>query len=330
MDYITGRHHQTSPSSPSTQSSSDKSEELISPAAPSTLSMDNREGMYRRGVVRSLAVLAATEILAECAHHQRKNKNKKTTTSATTTTTKGDKGDKGDTTIKGEDDNATTGDDSDDNSVIACIYGARAINSYLSEREQLFTEDVDVQVYMGDGATADDFYSWCRIKCIEMTKRWEIHTINMQQQWKIQAEQLATRLSVTSTPTTTTTSTTTSTTDTTTDTTTPTGTNTTTATGTNTTTTTTANGSTPGPMDMFERRELEMTCDIAMDRGQTFRSFPWWRGALTSCSVHPPGGIQYPGDSLPSNVVMSAVKAEGGHSIRQFRSILQPHDVTHW
>merc|ERR1711935_1141697 len=82
-------------------------------------------------------------------------------------------------------------------------------------------------------------------------------------------------------------------------------------------------------MDMFERRELEMTRDIALDRGQTFRSFPWWRGALTSCSVHPPGGIQYPGDSLPSNVVMSAVKAEGGRSIRQFRSILQPHDVTH-
>ena len=295
--------------------------------------MDNREGMYRRGVVRSLAVLAATEILAECAQNQRRKKTKKTKkTKKSSATTINGKDDEEDTTT----DNATTGDDdSDDNSVIACIYGARAINSYLSEREQLFTEDVDVQVYMGDGATSDDFYSWCRNTCMEMTKRWEIHTINMQQQWKIHAEQLATRLSVTSSPTISTISTTstTTTTDTTTDTTNDITTTTGITTGTTTTgsaTTATTATTTTTPMDMFERRELEMTRDIALDRGQTFRSFPWWRGALTSCSVHPPGGIQYPGDSLPSNVVMSAVKAEGGRSIRQFRSILQPHDVTHW
>tara|TARA_B110000091_G_C13686782_1_gene420305 strand:+ start:107 stop:946 length:840 start_codon:yes stop_codon:yes gene_type:complete len=78
---------------------------------------------------------------------------------------------------------------------------------------------------------------------------------------------------------------------------------------------------------MFVRREMEMTRDIAIDRGKTFRSFPWWRGALTSCSIHPPGGTQYPGDLMSGDVVMSAVST--GEDVRQYRSILQPHDVTH-
>ena len=37
----------------------------LAPAPPSsTLSMDNREGMYRRGVVRALAVLSSVEVLS--------------------------------------------------------------------------------------------------------------------------------------------------------------------------------------------------------------------------------------------------------------------------
>jgi len=79
-------------------------------------------------------------------------------------------------------------------------------------------------------------------------------------------------------------------------------------------------------MDMFAKRELEMTRDIAIDRGHTFQSFPWWRGAKTSCSIHPPGGTQYPGDELSPMLVVSALKNDDR---RQYRSILQPHDVTH-
>jgi hypothetical protein len=135
---------------------------------------------------------------------------------------------------------------------------------------------------MGEGATPEDFYAWCREKCVEMTERWESHTLSVQQQWKEHAERLAAKLLAVTTASTTTTLTSAA------------------------PSATSPSATTISDMDMFERRELEMTRDIAVDRGNTFRSFPWWRGALTSCSVHPPGGIQYPGDHLSSALVMSA------------------------
>ena len=69
------------------------------------------------------------------------------------------------------------------------------MNSYLSSKEQLFTEDVDVQVYLGKNATSEDFYAWCRETCNTMTKRWEYHTVNMQQQWQEHGQRLASTLS---------------------------------------------------------------------------------------------------------------------------------------
>ena len=312
----------TSPSSSSSTTSS------------SILSMDNREGMYRRGVVRNLAVLSAIEILSE--RYQKKqhrnatnNKNtvpnektpqtsntsqnnKSTKTTNTTNTIKTPPTTKDPQTTKtiktsSNVSNSTSGPFSNNASIdneIFCIYGARALNTYINPKEQLFTEDLDIQVYLGPTATAEDFYTWCRTLCTEMTTRWELHTINTQNQFKKYGEILAKKLILKS-----------------------------------------KNPKkekkqnlkkvktkTIDPaMDMFAKRELEMTCNIAIDRGSTFSLFPWWRGSKTSCSIHPPGGIKYPGDDLSSTLVLNALSAvgESPQDIRQYRSLLQPHDVTH-
>ena len=253
---------------------------------------DGREGMYRRGVVRTLAVGAAMEVLAETADAEaaeeakknikkkKKKKKKKKTASP----------------------------------LRVCLYGARAINSYLGTAEQLrriHTEDLDVQVWIGDRASRADFFHICRRLSVQMTARLEEKTAQMRAEWLEEAGRIAKLLQQqeqqqqqwqqqSASP---------------------------------------PAGAKPGyddtdtnpPLTPSQRQELQVALEVAQDRGTSLGEFPWWRGPKTGFTTHDPSSsmttvVRYPGDDLHPDLVMSCLP-EGNAA--QYRTVLSPHDVTH-
>ena len=235
-----------------------------------THSKDNREGMYRRGVVRMQAVSAAVETLEKFA--------KLTRVGRSLTKARGASSGESDAGVSGVGSSPATASKQVDNAnpstlpqlsdlvdqwpeAFCVVYGARAINSYMdggSSPRRLHTEDLDVQVFLGKDATPEQFFEFCRRLAVNMTWLLEGRTQRLRQEWAEQAKKVEQVLK--------------------------------------------GNGKSKGKanggdrsMDIIatqnndlspsQRRELEIEYEVATDRGQSCGSFPWWRGQTTSFTM---------------------------------------------
>lgn len=287
-----------------------------------TYSKDNREGMYRRGVVRTLAVSAAIETLEKLAKITRIGQSL-ALTGATSFAGVSDAGADGSGATRAplpkQAADATSTSSLPPSTIpqlsdlvkqwpeASCVvYGARAINSYMegdASPRRLHTEDLDVQVFLGNDASPEQFFEFCRKLAVNMTWQLEGQTQQLRQKWAVQAKKVEKMLKGEGKK--------------------------------------NGNGNGKGNgrggnmgviapqnsnLSPSQRRELEIEFEVATDRGQSFGSFPWWRGQTTSFTMQTPSSVTYPGDDLPGPVVYASLP-EGNFT--QYRSVLQPHDVTH-
>ena len=304
------------PSTPprSESSASDAiSQQKNEPSSPPSISSkamisskDNREGMYRRGVVRALAVAAALEALVELAEVTKFGK-------LLHAGMRSQVFDKPSSNIVSSQDNysapdivLTPADIAKEWPEVSCVvYGARAINSYLGGNDsphRLHTEDLDVQVYLGSNATPSQFAEFCQKLSMRMTWKLERSTQELRTKWTNQAEKVKRLLKVQEQE------------------------------PARSGRIAQKKGMSEGiskedpSLTPHEQRNLEIGLEVATDRGESLGFFPWWRGQTTSLSMQLPSSLSYPGDDLPGSLVHDLLP-EG--DVAQFRSVLQPHDVTH-